>query len=154
MAGQRLLTTTPLYYCNWDSLQENTSQPDEGEPGENTERINTRTLVNNDKDRRNDVRWYKPKTITVKTTITFFTDSSTRATTKKRFDSKLVCITGQARRTRHFPRSARQAWIVRSCYAGYSKFFSRILVKYTPWKASLCIFSTRKVSTVICNERG
>ena len=56
MAGQQLLTTTPLYYCNWDSLQENTSQPDEGEPGENTERINTRTLVNNDKDRRNDLR--------------------------------------------------------------------------------------------------
>ena len=72
MAGQRLLTTTPLYYCNWDSLQENTSQPDEGEPGENTERINTRTLVNNDKDRRNDLRWYKPKTITVKTTVTFY----------------------------------------------------------------------------------
>ena len=72
MAGQQLLTTTPLYYCNWDSLQENTSQPDEGEPGENTERINTRTLVNNDKDRRNDLRWYKPKTITVKTTITFY----------------------------------------------------------------------------------
>ena len=56
MADQRLLTTKPLYYCNWDSLQENTSQPDEGEPEENTERINTRTLVNNDKDRRNDLR--------------------------------------------------------------------------------------------------
>ena len=72
MADQRLLTTKPLYYCNWDSLQENTSQPDEGEPEENTERINTRTLVNNDKDRRNDLRWYKPKTITVKTTVTFY----------------------------------------------------------------------------------
>ena len=72
MAGQRLLTTTPLYYCNWDSLQENTSQPDEGEPGENTERIKTITLVTNDKDRRNDLTLYKPKTITVKTTITFY----------------------------------------------------------------------------------
>ena len=56
MAGQRLLTTKPLYYCNWDSLQENTSQQDEGEPGENTERIKTITLVTNDKDRRNDLR--------------------------------------------------------------------------------------------------
>ena len=153
MAGQQLLTTTPLYYCNWDSLQENTSQPDEGEPGENTERIKTIISVNNDKDRRNDLRWYKPKTITVKTTVTFYRFEH-KGDSEEEIWLKLLCITGQARRTRHFPRSARRAWIVQSCYAGYSKFFSRILVKYTPWKASLCIFSTRKVSTVICNERG